>query len=157
VRNLSQTGYFSNVSFDLHQGEILGFFGLIGAGRSEVMRTVFGIDRKTSGTIMLDGKELEAGSPSAAMRHGLAFVPEDRQSQGVILQMSIARNTTLPQIDAISPFGILDRKRENKITETYGSKMEIRSAGWHVDVDTLSGETSKRWYWQNGWQQNLGS
>lgn len=144
VRNLSQTGYFSNVSFDLHQGEILGFFGLIGAGRSEVMRTIFGIDRKTGGTIILDGKELEAGSPSAAMRHGLAFVPEDRQGQGVILQMSIARNTTLPQIDAISPFGVLDRKRENKITETYGSKMEIRSAGWHVDVDTLSGGNQQK-------------
>jgi rhamnose transport system ATP-binding protein len=144
VRNLSQTGYFSNVSFDLHQGEILGFFGLIGAGRSEVMRTIFGIDRKTGGTITLDGKELEAGSPAAAMRHGLAFVPEDRQGQGVILQMSIARNTTLPQIDAISPFGVLDRKKENKITETYGSKMEIRSAGWHVDVDTLSGGNQQK-------------
>ena len=78
------------------------------------------------------------------MRHGLAFVPEDRQCQGVILQMSIARNTTLPQIDAISPFGILDRKRETKITQTYGSKMEIRSAGWHVDVDTLSGGNQQK-------------
>jgi len=144
VRKLSQTGYFQNVSFDLHKGEILGFFGLIGAGRSEVMRTIFGIDRKTAGSIILDGKELDRISPAIAMRNGMAFVPEDRQGQGVILQMSIAKNTTLPQIDALSRFGILNKKKENIITETYGSKMEIRSAGWHVDVDTLSGGNQQK-------------
>jgi rhamnose transport system ATP-binding protein len=144
VRNLSQTGYFQNVSFDLHKGEILGFFGLIGAGRSEVMRTIFGIDRKTAGSIILDGKVLERITPAIAMRNGMAFVPEDRQGQGVILQMSIANNTTLPQIDAVSRFGILNKKKENIITETYGSKMEIRSAGWHVDVDTLSGGNQQK-------------
>jgi rhamnose transport system ATP-binding protein len=144
VRNLTQTGYFQNISFDLHKGEILGFFGLIGAGRSEVMRTIFGIDRKTAGTIILDGKELDRNSPAIAMRNGMAFVPEDRQGQGVILQMSIAKNTTLPQIDAVSRFGILNGKKEKIITETYGSKMEIRSAGWHVDVDTLSGGNQQK-------------
>lgn len=144
VRNLSQAGYFQNISFDLYAGEILGFFGLIGAGRSEVMRTVFGIDKKTAGSIMLNGKELENHTPATAMRHGIAFVPEDRQGQGVILQMSIAKNTTLPQVDAISRFGILNRKREDEITETYGSKMEIRCAGWQVDVDTLSGGNQQK-------------
>jgi rhamnose transport system ATP-binding protein len=108
------------------------------------MRTIFGIDRKTSGTIHLDGKEFDITSPGTAMRHGMAFVPEDRQQQGVILQMSIARNTTLPQIDAISKFGILNRKRENTITETFGRKMEIRAAGWQVDVDTLSGGNQQK-------------
>lgn len=144
VKHLSQTGYFHDISFDLHQGEILGFFGLIGAGRSEVMRTIFGIDKKTAGTISLDGKELDIQCPGTAMRHGIAFVPEDRQAQGVILQMSIAKNTTLPQIDAVSKFGILNRKRENTITETFGNKMEIRAAGWQVDVDTLSGGNQQK-------------
>ena len=144
VRNLCQTGYFQNISFDLHKGEILGFFGLIGAGRSEVMRTIFGIDQKTAGSITLNGKELDKNSPAIAMRNGMAFVPEDRQGQGVILQMSIAKNTTLPQIDSVSRFGILNKKKEVKITETYGSKMEIRSAGWHVDVDTLSGGNQQK-------------
>ena len=144
VRNLTQAGYFSNVSFDLHEGEILGFFGLVGAGRSEVMRTIFGIDKKLKGTISLDGKELNITCPSDAMGHGMAFVPEDRQGQGVILQMSLGKNITLPQIDAVSRFGILRHKREMEITETYGNKMEIKAAGWHVDAETLSGGNQQK-------------
>jgi len=144
VKGLSQLGYFSNISFNLHEGEILGFFGLVGAGRSEVMRTIFGVDRKTTGTISLDGKEIDIHCPSDAMAHGMAFVPEDRQEQGVILAMSIAKNITLPQINPISRFGILNRKKEKSITETYGSKMEIRAAGWQVDADTLSGGNQQK-------------
>ncbi len=144
VKGLSQVGFFKDISFELHEGEILGFFGLIGAGRSEVMRTIFGIDKKSEGTIYLDGKELEIRTPADAMKHGIAFVPEDRQTQGVILELSIAKNITLPQIDAISRFGITDRKKEMEITETFGERMEIKAAGWHVDADTLSGGNQQK-------------
>lgn len=144
VKQLSRLGYFQDVSFTLHKGEILGFFGLIGAGRSEVMRTIFGIDKKTAGTIYLEGKEIQIHIPSDAMKQGIAFVPEDRQTQGVILQMSLAKNITLPQIDTVSKFGFLHPKKEKEITELYGNKMEVRSAGWHVDADTLSGGNQQK-------------
>ncbi len=144
VQQLAQTGYFQDVSFTLHAGEILGFFGLIGAGRSEVMRTLFGIDSRSHGTVLLDGKEIHIHKPSEAMGYGIAFVPEDRQSQGVILEMSIAKNITLPQIDALSRYGITHKKRELEVTETFGEKMEIRAAGWHVDADTLSGGNQQK-------------
>ncbi len=144
VKNLAQPGYFSNVSFDLHEGEILGFFGLIGAGRSEVMRTIFGIDKRSAGTVSLDGKEVHIADPNDAMNYGIAFVPEDRQSQGVILQMSIAKNITLPQINKLSKYGIINKKREFEVTKTFGEKMEIRAAGWHVDADTLSGGNQQK-------------
>ena len=144
VKNLSQTGYFSDVSFDLHEGEILGFFGLIGAGRSEIMRTIFGIDKKSEGTISLYGKEIHIPDPTVAMQQGIAFVPEDRQTQGVILEMSISKNITLPQIDKLSKFGVINRKKEAELTKTYGEKMEIRAAGWHVDADTLSGGNQQK-------------
>ena len=144
VRDLTQPGYFKDISFDLHAHEILGFFGLIGAGRSEVMRTIFGIDKKSSGTIFLNGKEIDIKNPLEAMKHGIAFVPEDRQDQGVILKMSISKNITLPQIDALSRLGILHGDSEKEITENYGKKMEIRSAGWHVDAETLSGGNQQK-------------
>ncbi len=144
VENLTQTGYFKHISFDLHSGEILGFFGLIGAGRSEVMRTIFGIDRKHAGILRLDGKEIDIRSPLEAMKHGMAFVPEDRQDQGVILKMSISKNITLPQVDAISKLGILDSRKEKEITDIFGRKMEIRCAGWKVDAETLSGGNQQK-------------
>ncbi|MDC7240652.1 MAG: sugar ABC transporter ATP-binding protein, partial [Spirochaetales bacterium] len=90
VKGLSLPGFFKNVSFTLHKGEILGFFGLVGAGRSEVMRTIFGIDKKSEGTIVLNGHEIHISSPRLAMQRGIAYVPEDRQEQGAILEMSLS-------------------------------------------------------------------
>lgn len=144
VKNLSQIGVFKDVSFQLHEGEILGFFGLIGAGRSEVMRTIFGIDKKSSGSIFLEGKQMHVRNPIDMMKHGIALVPEDRQVQGVILEMSITKNITLPQIDDITKLGILNSKTEKEITEKYGGMMEIRAAGWHVDAETLSGGNQQK-------------
>ncbi len=144
VKNLAQVGYFKNISFDLHEGEILGFFGLIGAGRSEVMRTIFGIDKRNAGTVSLDGKEVHINNPNDAMKYGIAFVPEDRQSQGVILEMSISKNITLPQINKLSKYGIISNKKEIEVTKTFGEKMEIRAAGWQVNADTLSGGNQQK-------------
>ena len=144
VENLSLPGYFSNVSFNLHKGEILGFFGLVGAGRSEVMRTIFGIDKKSAGTVKLKGETLEITSPGLAMRKGIAFVPEDRQEQGAILEMSLADNITLPQIDGLSAFGVLNSQKEKEVTEEFGNKMEIKAASWKVNADTLSGGNQQK-------------
>ncbi len=144
VEGLSLPGYFSDVSFNLHRGEILGFFGLVGAGRSEVMRTIFGIDKKSAGKITLKGEVLEMASPGLAMRKGIAYVPEDRQEQGAILEMSLSHNITLPQINGLSSFGVLNSRKERGVTEEYGNKMEIKAASWKVNANTLSGGNQQK-------------
>ncbi len=144
VKDLALPGFFKDVSFTLHKGEILGFFGLVGAGRSEVMRTIFGIDKKSAGTIKLNGKEMNIHSPRIAMKEGIAFVPEDRQQQGAILEMSLTHNITLPQIDDISKFSVISSKKEKEITEEFGNKMEIKAASWKVNADTLSGGNQQK-------------
>ncbi|AEC02856.1 sugar ABC transporter ATP-binding protein [Parasphaerochaeta coccoides] len=144
VKELCQTGNFTNVSFTLHEGEILGFFGLVGAGRSEVMRAIFGIDPCSSGSIMMDGEIFSPSSPGVAMARGIALVPEDRQKQGLILAMSISRNIALPCLASLSRHGVVNRKKAAAYAEKYGSQMEIRAAGWHVDADTLSGGNQQK-------------
>ena len=144
VENLSKIGVFKNISFDLHKGEILGFFGLVGAGRSEVMQTIFGINTKTSGDVFIDGKKVNITNPSDAMNHGLAYLPEDRQIQGAILAMNIRENITLPIIDKISRHIFLDRNREFEITDEYGKNIEIKASGWEQLVENLSGGNQQK-------------
>jgi rhamnose transport system ATP-binding protein len=131
VEGLSRAGVFKDVSFDVHRGEILGFFGLVGAGRSEVMRAV-------------KGTRVRNSSPSEAMDHGIAFVPEDRQLQGTILDMNIRENITLPLVDKLSSFSFLDFQKERAITEEYGTRMEIKTSGWDQAVNSLSGGNQQK-------------
>lgn len=144
AESLKRTGYFSDISFELHQGEILGFFGLVGAGRSEVMRAIFGIDPLTSGVMRLFGEEVHIKDPADAMQRKIAFVPEDRQTQGVILDLSITNNITLPQLDSLSRWGVTNKKRDLELAKKYGEMMEIRAAGWSVNADTLSGGNQQK-------------
>src|SRR5207237_9305082 len=94
VRRLTREGVFTDVSFEVRHGEIVGLAGLVGAGRTEVARAVFGIDRWDAGSVQVDGRTLRPGSPSAAMSAGLALVPEDRRAQGLVMIHSIERNST---------------------------------------------------------------
>lgn len=144
VTNLSRSGFFRDISFTLHEGEILGFFGLVGAGRSEVMKSIFGIDKFDSGTIKLWGKETHIPDPKTAMHKKIAFIPEDRQSQGAILKMNISENITLALLDEMCKFGVIQKKKEKRISERFYRKMEVRSAGLQVDVDTLSGGNQQK-------------
>ncbi len=144
VVGLSHETYFKDVSFELHRGEILGFFGLIGAGRSEVMETIFGILERSSGKVFLKNREIQINSPNDAINMGIAYVPEDRQIEGVILAMNIRENVTLPIIDMISGNGILDKSRERKITEEYGKQMEIKASSWEQSVNNLSGGNQQK-------------
>jgi rhamnose transport system ATP-binding protein len=144
VKNLAKVGSFKDISFNLKKGEILGFFGLVGAGRSEVMRAIFGIDTLDNGTIHLKGEEVTIKSAKDAMQKGIAFVPEDRQTQGVILEQSLTHNITLPIIDKISRFGKVSVKAENENTSKFGRMMEIKAAGWHVNAETLSGGNQQK-------------
>ncbi len=144
VKSLSRTGYFKDISFALRKGEILGFFGLVGAGRTEIMRVLFGIDKATSGEIILEGEKVRIGNPRHAMELGIAYIPEDRHDQGTIQEMSITHNITLPIIDSLSPFGILHKKREQETVNKYGTLMEIKAANWNVAANTLSGGNQQK-------------
>jgi rhamnose transport system ATP-binding protein len=144
VENLTKIGVFKNISFDLHKGEILGFFGLVGAGRSEVMQTIFGIDSKTSGEVFINGEKISITNPSEAMNHGLAYLPEDRQIQGAILAMNIRENITLPILDRTSRHIFLDRNRELEMTDEYGKNIEIKASGWEQLVEDLSGGNQQK-------------
>jgi rhamnose transport system ATP-binding protein len=144
VEGLAKTGIFKDISFDLHRGEILGFFGLVGAGRSEVMRAVFGIDTASSGTISIEGEEVHITSPPAAMNRGIAYVPEDRQFQGTILDMSIRDNITLPIIEKLASYSFLNFRKEGEITREFGERMEIKTSGWDQAVNSLSGGNQQK-------------
>ncbi|HZJ88091.1 MAG TPA: sugar ABC transporter ATP-binding protein [Sphaerochaeta sp.] len=145
VENLGQLGAFRDISFSLHEGEILGFFGLVGAGRTEVMRTIFGIDPRSEGTIYIAGEEFMPKGAVDSMRCGVALVPEDRQRQGLVLQMNLEHNISLPVIRTLSRRGIVTHKKtEEAYALEHGQRMEIRAAGYHVDAETLSGGNQQK-------------
>jgi len=144
VEGLSRTGVFKDVSFQLRRGEILGFFGLVGSGRSEVMRAIFGIEAADRGTITVRGQRARIVEPRQAMRLGLAYLPEDRQLQGTILAMNIRENTTLPIVDRLARRSFLDIPRERAVTEDYGGRMEIKASSWEQAVNSLSGGNQQK-------------
>jgi len=144
VEHLSGDNFFRNISFELHKGEILGFFGLIGAGRSELMETIFGILKASEGKVKIKERHVVIKNPSKAMRYGIAYVPEDRQNEGTILAMKIRENITLPVIDDLSTNYILNFNRENVITEEFARRMEIKASSWEQAVNNLSGGNQQK-------------
>ncbi len=145
VNGLSQKGIYKDINFTLHAGEILGFYGLIGAGRTEVMRTIWGVDHHTSGQIYIYNKKVHIRTPTDAMKYGIAYVPEDRQDQGTILGMSIEKNITLPKIDSLCTLGLFtDGKQEKKLAQQYGNLMEVKASSWNEDVMNLSGGNQQK-------------
>lgn len=144
VRNLTIDGKFHDISFSVRPGEIFGFFGLIGAGRSDVMNALFGIGRPT-GQILMDGKTLRLRSPESAISAGIAFVTEDRKHEGLVLMHSIAQNVTMASFERKgSRFGILSRKFEQNETRDAIARMKIRTAGPHQAVGDLSGGNQQK-------------
>jgi rhamnose transport system ATP-binding protein len=144
VRHLTRPGVFDDVSFQLRRGEILGFAGLVGAGRTEVAQVLFGIDRAESGEIWLKGKQVRIRSPQQAMGYGIAYVPEDRHQHGLVMNFSIAANVTLTILHQVSLLGLLDPRRERKIAGEYSSQLSVRSKGMEQLVNTLSGGNQQK-------------
>ena len=116
----------------------------MGAGRSEVIRSLVGLDPRDSGLVKLRGEKVEIKGPREALKLGIAHVPEDRQAQGLVLEMSIGDNITLPQVAAISKGPFLDGEAEAAVTADYGSRMEIRAAGWGENAKNLSGGNQQK-------------
>lgn len=145
VKNLNAGRMVRDVSFDLYEGEVLGFSGLVGAGRTETMRAIFGADHKESGTIILDGKTLTIKNPMDAIRQGIVLAPEDRKKEGLCTKLSIRNNIALPNLDIICKwFGKIVKKTENEMIEKGRSSLTIKMAGPEVEAGSLSGGNQQK-------------
>jgi rhamnose transport system ATP-binding protein len=139
VENLGQAGIFDDVSFKVRAGEIVCMAGLVGAGRSEVAQSIFGMTPPTAGRVRVDGVEVFPRSPGQMLRLGLAFVPEDRDGEGLVTSLSIARNISMSVIDRLARAGILSPRRETALAERYGAELSIKAASVRQVVASLSG------------------
>ena len=132
------------VNLSVRAGEIVGLAGLVGAGRTELARTVFGLTPADSGEILLRGERVHIKSPAEAIRRGIAYLPEDRRRHGVILDMQIGANITLASLDRISRRGILDFKREKELAGDYARRLGVKTPAIYVPVATLSGGNQQK-------------
>ncbi len=144
VRGLTRRGVFSNASFQVRRGEILGLAGLVGAGRTEIARVLFGIDRADAGEVLVAGKHAEIKSPKDAMRLGIVYVPEDRHEQGLVLDFSIAANVSLPIVERLSRLLVVDRAQERQIATDYSKRLQVRSTGVEQAASGLSGGNQQK-------------
>ncbi|MEV0155797.1 sugar ABC transporter ATP-binding protein [Micromonospora sp. NPDC050686] len=144
VEGLTRYGYFEDVSFTVRGGEIVALAGLVGAGRSEVARAIFGVDRYDAGEVRVDGRRLRPGHPPAAIAAGLALVPEDRRQQGLVMELSIERNATLPRRWALSRLGLLFGGSERRSAAEWARRLQVKAARNSDPVSTLSGGNQQK-------------
>ncbi len=143
ARNLRNAS-INNVSFQLRKGEILGLGGLVGAGRTETARAVFGADPLDAGEVYLNGRRLALRSPKEAIRHGIGLIPEDRKRQGVLLGLSIRENITYASLSAISRAGLVNKKAERQIVRDFIAKLQIKTPSDIQLVKNLSGGNQQK-------------
>jgi ribose transport system ATP-binding protein len=139
VRGLSCGELYTDISFEVRRGEVLGFYGLVGAGRTEIAETIFGLRDPSAGQILLDGEEVRISSPIEAIAHGISLVPEDRKGQGLVLGMNCRDNMTLPQVGDLTAGPFVSEGAEISIFDQYRDKLDIRTPGWRQTVGNLSG------------------
>jgi rhamnose transport system ATP-binding protein len=145
VRGLSGAGFVKDVSFDVRAGEILGFFGLVGSGRSEVAQMLFGITQPDRGEISLGGQAVHFRSSRQAMRLGISLLPEDRHQQGLVLPFPIRANETLPILrDLARRLGLVDRSKETQIAREFAGRMRVVATGVEQRTNTLSGGNQQK-------------
>jgi ribose transport system ATP-binding protein len=144
VEHLTRHGVFEDVSFEVHAGEVLGIAGLIGAGRTELVRSIFGADPVDDGTVTVAGKRLRHGSPRAAREVGLGLVPEDRKTQGLVLGLSVAENLGLATLDVVSHGGLIDRGAVRHRADRMVDSLGVHTPNLDVAVRTLSGGNQQK-------------
>ncbi len=145
VKNLNAGRMVRDINFSLYEGEIVGFAGLMGAGRTETTRAIFGIDPKQSGEIILDGKEIKINGPMDAIRAGVVLAPEDRKKDGLCTKLSIRQNLALPNLDIIAgKSGLINSKIENELCEKAVENLTIKTPNLEVDAATLSGGNQQK-------------
>ncbi|MEM5008704.1 sugar ABC transporter ATP-binding protein [Priestia megaterium] len=153
VRDLCTPELLKNINFDLYKGEVLGIAGLVGSGRTELVRAIFGADPCTA-EMKLYGEKLSVRSPRDAIRQGIALLPEDRKHQGLILGMSALKNMTISGLDKFSRFGVINRRKEQEDGRTLVKKLQVRVSGLTQETRTLSGGNQQkliiaRWLFKN--------
>lgn len=144
VEQLSSTSRFSNVSFTLRAGEVLGFAGLVGAGRSEVAQAIFGLDAQAVGTLRFCGKELPLRSVEASLRAGIGFLPEDRKRQGLVLSMNCRENFSLATLDEYSRSGFLKRSSEKSAALQFVERLRVKTPSVETSIASLSGGNQQK-------------
>ncbi|WP_046441940.1 ATP-binding cassette domain-containing protein, partial [Christensenella hongkongensis] len=133
-----------DVSFEVKRGEILGFGGLVGAGRTEVMQALFGADRVESGEVYLNGKQIRIKNPGEALDHGIGLIPEDRKNQGVLLGLSIKENVTFSSLKQAMKGPFVDNKKDSAIANEYIGKLQIKTPSVNQLVKNLSGGNQQK-------------
>ncbi|MEY8440257.1 ATP-binding cassette domain-containing protein [Anaerotruncus colihominis] len=144
IENLSRKGAFEPISFSVRAGEVLGFSGLMGAGRTEIMRCIFGLDRPDSGAIYLSGQKLEVRCPLDAIKAGIAMVSEDRRREGIVPHMTVRENTTLAALPWISRFGWIDAKKDLSIAQEYIDSLNVKTPSTEQLIMNLSGGNQQK-------------
>ena len=144
VRGLSCGALYRDVSFEVRRGEIVGFYGLVGAGRTEIAETLFGLRDPSAGQILLDGEAVRIRSPADAIARGISLVPEDRKGQGLVLGMSCRDNMTLPQVDDLTAGPFMAEGAEVAIFDQYRDRLDIRTPNWKQRVGNLSGGNQQK-------------
>ena len=144
VEHLTREGVFYDVSFEVCAGEVVALAGLVGSGRTEVARAIFGVDRYDVGMVRVGGRELKRGSPSAAMDAGVALVPEDRRQQGLVMDMSIARNIVLASMKRLRRAGVIRARTERTFGAEWADRMQVKYSRVSAPVSTLSGGNQQK-------------
>lgn len=144
VKSLSRKGVFDDVSFQLRAGEILGFGGLVGSGRTEIARVLFGIDQPSAGSIAIDGGVVQLSSASEAMEQGIAYVSEDRIGQSLVMDFSIINNASLTVLDKATSGGMMSRSKELKLAEPFLDRLRLRFSSYEQPVSSLSGGNQQK-------------
>ncbi|MFP5252542.1 MAG: sugar ABC transporter ATP-binding protein [Actinomycetes bacterium] len=144
VRDLTRAGVFHDITFDVRAGEIVGLAGLVGAGRSEIARAVFGVDRYDSGTVSIAGKSVPPHSPRAAIHAGMAFVPEDRRKQGLVTEASVARNVAAVVRSNLTRAGLLTGSAESRAAGPWAGKLEVKTSALDMSAATMSGGNQQK-------------
>ena len=144
VERLTREGVFTDISFEVRSGEIVALAGLVGAGRTEVARAIFGIDRADAGSVEMEGRRLRSGSPTAAMDAGIGLVPEDRRQQGLVMDFSIERNIALASLDDIRRGGLIPRGAERRFARDWAMKLQLKYGRLTNPVWTLSGGNQQK-------------
>jgi rhamnose transport system ATP-binding protein len=144
VSGLESAGTFHDVSFTVRAGEIVGLAGLVGAGRSEIARAVFGVDRYDAGTVTVAGRTLPPHNPRAAIRAGIGFIPEDRRKQGLITDGSVSRNVASVVRGGLAKLGLLTNAAESSFAGPWAGRLEVKTSALDMKASTMSGGNQQK-------------
>ncbi|MFD6440850.1 sugar ABC transporter ATP-binding protein, partial [Peribacillus sp. NPDC060186] len=144
VKGLTKKGLFEDIHFAVRKGEIVGVAGLMGAGRTEIMRALFGVDQIDSGEIIVEGKKVSIRKPTDAVRYGLAFITENRKEEGLILDFSVRENIGLPNLKSFAPSGLVKTEDEKKFAEMMIKRLHVKTSSTETVIGNLSGGNQQK-------------